>query len=610
MDKTNKNGNSKTKKRKFLTGFKSIQSTIFATISLLVLCAVLVVTLVSVRYTNSAIYENSAVYTQTIIQQLNQNIDSYITYMDNIASIIAKSQDAYQLLYHQIGENEVVKEGHKKRLLEQFSTILKSREDIRNIGIVQKDGVMLVNSGYQAMNPDLDLSTQEWYTNAVDNYNQYCLTSSHVQHVIKGQRPWVITLSREIHNFYGTGNSDGVVFIDLNYSAISELCDQNSTGDKGYVFILDQDGNIVYHPSQQQLYNELQTENIDVVMNATSDTVVTGEGDDEKIYTVARSETTGWTIVGCMNMAELLKGSKEASNIYMMMAIVLVAVAMLLSSFISKSITLPIQKLRDSMEKVQEGDFKAADVMIPSKNEIGSLTISFNVMTHRIEELMEQNVHEQEQKRKSELKALQSQINPHFLYNTLDSIIWMAEGKKNEDVVLMTASLARLLRQSISNEDETVSIGQEIQYAKSYLTIQKMRYKDKLEFEIQVDPSINSVHIVKLVLQPLIENAIYHGLKYKESKGMILVKGYPKDQNAVLEIIDDGVGMDQETLKHIFEKHKVNYHSNGVGVYNVQQRLSLYYGKDYGLSYQSEKGSGTTVTIVIPMLQEESYEKA
>ena len=248
--------------------------------------------------------------------------------------------------------------------------------------------------------------------------------------------------------------------------------------------------------------------------------------------------------------------------------------------------------------------------MIPSKNEIGSLTTSFNVMTHRIEELMEQNVHEQEQKRKSELKALQSQINPHFLYNTLDSIIWMAEGKKNEDVVLMTASLARLLRQSISNEDETVSIGQEIQYAKSYLTIQKMRYKDKLEFEIQVDPSINSVHIVKLVLQPLIENAIYHGLKYKESKGMILVKGYPKGQNAVLEITDDGVGMEQETLEHIFEKHKVNYHSNGVGVYNVQQRLSLYYGKDYGLSYQSEKGSGTTVTIVIPMLQEESYEKA
>ena len=255
--------NKNKRERKFLKGFKSIQSTIFAAVSVLVLCAVLAATAVSVRYTNSTVYENSAIYTQTIIHQLNQNVDSYITYMDNIASVIAKSQDAYQLLYQRIGEDEAVKEGHRKRLQEQFSTILKGRDDIYNIGIVQKDGVMLINSGYQATNPDLDLSTQEWYTNAVDNYNQYCLSSSHVQHVIKGQRPWVITLSREVHNFYGTGNSDGVVFIDLNYSAISELCDQNSIGDKGYVFILDQDGNIVYHPSQQQLYNELQTENID-----------------------------------------------------------------------------------------------------------------------------------------------------------------------------------------------------------------------------------------------------------------------------------------------------------------------------------------------------------
>lgn len=591
-------------------GFKSIQSTIFAAISVLVLCAVIVATVISMRYTNSAIYENSVLYTKTIISQLNQNVDSYITYMDNIASVIAKSQDAYQLLYQTIGEDAAAKEGHIKRLQEQFNTILKSRDDIRNIGLVQKDGVILLNSGYQAINPDLDLSTQEWYTSAVDNYNQYSLTSSHVQHVIKGQRPWVITLSREVHNFYGTGNSDGVVFIDLNYSAISELCDKNSIGDKGYVFILDQYGNIVYHPSQQQLYNELQTENIDIVMNADTDTVVTGTGDDEKIYTFSRSETTGWTVVGCMNMAELLKDSREANQIYMLTAIVLVVIAMLLSSFISKSITLPIQKLRNSMERVQEGDFKAADIEIPSENEIGSLTTSFNVMTHKIEDLMAQNVHEQELKRKSELKALQSQINPHFLYNTLDSIIWMAEGKKNEDVVVMTASLARLLRQSISNEDETVSIVQEIQYVKSYLTIQKMRYKDKLEYEIDVDPSIYGVHIVKLVLQPIIENAIYHGLKYKDSKGMIWVKGHQEGRKAVIEIKDDGVGMDEETLAHIFEKHKVNYHSNGVGVYNIQKRLSLYYGKEYGLRYESEKGKGTTVTVVIPMDQEDQHEKA
>ena len=164
----------------------------------------------------------------------------------------------------------------------------------------------------------------------------------------------------------------------------------------------------------------------------------------------------------------------------------------------------------------------------------------------------------------------------------------------------MTASLARLLRQSISNEDEVVSIGQEIEYARGYLTIQKMRYKDKMEYQIDVDPSILNIPLIKLVLQPVIENAIYHGLKYKESKGFLLVRGFPKDGNAVLQVIDDGVGMDEETLEHIYEKHKVNYRSNGVGIYNVQKRLQLYYGNEYGITYESEVGKGTTATITIP----------
>ena len=227
---------------------------------------------------------------------------------------------------------------------------------------------------------------------------------------------------------------------------------------------------------------------------------------------------------------------------------------------------------------------------------------------------MKQNIYEQQQKRKSELKALQSQINPHFLYNTLDSIIWMAEGKKNEEVVVMTASLARLLRQSISNEEEQVPIGQEVEYARSYLTIQKMRYKDKLEFQIQVDAQIMGVPIIKLVLQPLIENAIYHGLKYKEGKGLLIVRGYREGENAVIQIKDNGAGMDEQTLSHIFEKHKVNYRSNGVGVYNVQKRLQLYYGMDYGITYSSRQGEGTTASIVIPMnmipmKQEADHEK-
>ncbi|RGS17786.1 cache domain-containing sensor histidine kinase [Blautia obeum] len=584
---------------RFIGKFSSIQSVIFATVAVLVLSAVVIVTGVSMKFTNTSIFENSSEYTHTIIQQMNQNIDSYIDYMENIAYLISSNEDVQDYLFDEKIDNE-----GRYRILNQLQTILDSRSDIRNVGIISKNGRMLINDGSKSVNQDLDLNTQEWYATALEKPNGPILTSSHVQHIISGERPWVITLSRGIRDRSGSGEKEGVFFIDLNYSAISELCDQSTVGTKGYAFILDAKGNIVYHPQQQQLYNELQTENISLIMDTDEDTVLTGTGNDGKLYSISRSEKTGWTVVDCTNVKELLSKSRQAQSVYVLTAIILVIVALLFSRFMARSITLPIQKLRDSMKKVQEGDFSVSDVVVDSKNEIGSLTKSFDVMTHRIHELMEQNVHEQEEKRKSELKALQSQINPHFLYNTLDSIIWMSEGKKNEEVVLMTASLARLLRQSISNEDEVVPIANEVEYARGYLTIQKMRYKDKLEFQIEVDSSILYIPLIKLVLQPIIENAIYHGLKYKESKGLLIVKGFMKDGNAVLQVIDDGVGMDEETLAHIYDKHKVNYHSNGVGVYNVQKRLKLYYGEDYGITYTSELGKGTTATITIPGRQE------
>ena len=564
--------------------FKSIQSAIFAAASILILGAVVVVTLVSMSFTRNTIFENSSLYTQTIIQQMNQNIDSYIDYMENIAYLVSSNEDVQAYLFDDTADAQT-----RERILGQFVTILESRGDILNLGIIGTNGRMLINNGSESVNPDLDLDTQKWYTDALHSNSSVSLTSSHVQHIISGERPWVITLSKGIRNPSGGGEKEGVFFIDLNYNAISALCDENITGNQGYAFILDQEGNIVYHPQQQQLYNELQTENIDLIMDADSDTVLTGNGNSGKLYSISRSEKTGWTVVDCVSVKELLKKSNQAQSIYALTSVALVIVAL--------------------FARVQEGDFDGPDVEVDSENEIGSLTRSFNMMTHRIHELMEQNVRDQEEKRKSELKALQSQINPHFLYNTLDSIIWMAEGKKNEEVVLMTASLARLLRQSISNEDEVVPIAQEIEYARGYLTIQKMRYKDKMEFQIDVDPSILHINLIKLVLQPIIENAIYHGLKYKESKGLLQVKGYMKDGNAVLQVIDNGVGMDADTLAHIYDKHKVNYQSNGVGVYNVQKRLQLYYGSDYGIVYESERGKGTTATITIPGIQEGASEK-
>ena len=436
------------------------------------------------------------------------------------------------------------------------------------------------------------------------------LSSSHVQNVIEDNYKWVITLSKNIKN---TLNNDysGMFFIDLNYNVISDLCENNSLGQKGYVFILDRNGDIIYHPQQQLLYSGLKSERVQEVMNNESNYFVTDEGDASKLYTISRSAKTGWTIVGVVYVSELMKNKRETQIIYVLVAIGLLLAATIISAIISASITHPIKILKDSMKEVEKGNFDNANIEVISEDEIGSLNKSFNIMTAEIQKLMEENIYEQKQKRKSELKALQSQINPHFLYNTLDSIIWMAEGNKTKEVVLMTSSLAKLLRQSISNENEVLSIEQEIAYIKSYLTIQKMRYKDKLEFEIDVDEDIYQYEIVKLILQPIVENAIYHGIKIKDTMCVLRIRGFSVGADIIIKVIDNGVGMSEEVLAQIFNEKKNSSSSNGVGVYNVQMRLQLYYGKNYGISYKSVLGEGTTATITIPKkkVQGENGEK-
>lgn len=585
--------------------FRSIQNAIFLVMALLVLSAIGIVTVISLNFTRTSIYENTITYTRQLTGQVNSDIDSYINYMENISSMLAENSDVQKFLFG----SGVQAEEAGEQLMSQFATVLNSRSDIYNLGILQANGKALFNKGNSYINSYVDISQLAWYKEAVENKDSICLSSAHVQHVISGERPWVITLSRYIPDQTGK-KEGGVLFVDLNYSAIRKLCDDSSVGKKGYIFIIDKEGNIVYHPQQQQLYNELQTENIEEVMNCTSDYLELGKGDSKKLYTVSRSEKTGWTVVSCSYTSELLKRSNQAQELYMLMAVILVAVALIISSIVSKGITRPIHKLQSSMALIQEGDFQAGNVEVDSRNEIGSLTETFNVMTQKIQELMVQIIEEQQAKRKSELKALQSQINPHFLYNTLDSIIWMAEEGKNEEVVVMTASLAKLFRQIINNEEEEISIFQEVEYCRNYLIIQKMRYKDKLEFEIDLDPDIKGEKIIKLVLQPLIENAIYHGLKYKESKGMLILKGYGLEDDIIFEIIDNGVGMDQDTMEHIFERHKVNYRSNGVGVHNVERRIRLSYGQEYGISYKSKLGEGTVATVKIPKERRDVHEKA
>lgn len=591
---------------RFLFHFKSIRNSMLFSFTLVVVLALLIFLLFSLNYTEETVLDNSKDYTKQLVEQVNSNIDSYISYMESISQMVTDHSDVVDYLFGDGSTGESL----KLRLLEQFKTVLDTREDIYNIAVIADNGKMVLNRGVATLNPSGDIPNKPWYLNTIKANGAAVVSGSHVQNAFKDKYQWVVTLSKGLIN-PATNKIEGIFFIDLNYSAIKSLCEKIELGNKGYMFILDKDGSIIYHPQQQLLNSGLKVEAIDRVLAQENGSFITDEGNGSKLYTVRTSRETGWTIAGVSYIGELIKNKDEMQIFYLVIASGLFALAMILAVVLSKEITKPIKDLKDSMKEVERGNFQNAAFVSKGENEVASLGKSFNIMTGKIQNLMEENVREQKEKRKSELKVLQSQINPHFLYNTLDSIIWMSEGGKNREVVQMTSSLAKLLRQSISNEDEIVTIAKELGYTREYLTIQKMRYRDQLEFEIDVPARIQRKSIVKLVIQPIVENAIYHGIKYKETKGMIYITGEMTKEKIILCIRDNGVGMEQEVLDHVLENKRPDEVSNKVGVYNVHNRLQLYYGKEYGLAYESTPGIGTSVYVTIPNdeMEEDAYDE-
>jgi len=273
--------------------------------------------------------------------------------------------------------------------------------------------------------------------------------------------------------------------------------------------------------------------------------------------------------------------------------------------FISGSISKPIRELRKMTASVAEGNL---DVRVenPNLDEVAALGNSFNIMIEKIKELIERSKSEQENLKKSELKALQAQINPHFLYNTLDTIVWMAEANNTEQVIEIVKAFSSFFRIALSKGKDWIPVRNEIEHIRSYLTIQKIRYRDILDFSIDVDENILNCSILKLTLQPIVENALYHGIKNKRELGLIRIYGRMLEDNRILfEVIDNGIGIDKEKLDEInselnsgSEDH-INKDS-GFGLNNVHKRIKLYYGKQYGLNIKSEYLIGTTVSITIP----------
>ena len=329
------------------------------------------------------------------------------------------------------------------------------------------------------------------------------------------------------------------------------------------------------------------------------------ENDIKGLCSMIQDYITQYTYYELMNMEELQKQLEEQVNQsvrgFMAMLVSVLTAGLVLSTMITKSVTTPINSLRQTAERFGMGDLEVRARMY-ALEEINVLSRTFNTMSDKIAELMEKTKQEQKNLREAELKLHQEQINPHFLYNTLDSIVWLAEGGNNRQVVEMTADLSDFFRTVLSGGNDYITVAEEESHIRSYLKIQKIRYENILDYDICIEPEIEKQVILKMTLQPIVENALYHGIKNKRGGGKITIRGYGQGEHIVFEVVDDGIGMDEETLKELKkklrgEKSRLDSGKGGFGLNNVAQRIHMYYGEQSEITIASKKQEGTCVRV-------------
>lgn len=289
----------------------------------------------------------------------------------------------------------------------------------------------------------------------------------------------------------------------------------------------------------------------------------------------------------------------------------IVIIIFLITIFIVKGILRPVEELYSATEKVAEGDFSVR-ACVNSKDEIAVLADGFNNMAENMQALIDEIKEDQQKLRRVDLRLLQEQINPHFLYNTLDTIVWLIEGNETDQAVDMVVTLSDFFRLTLSKGKEFISIREEEQHIRSYLEIQQMRYHDIMEFDIQIDQVLYRYQILKLTLQPLVENSLYHGLKYKRAKGYIHINGEKDGDLIRFTVRDNGIGMDEEELSRIRNEIEkpCQETEKGFGLANVNERIRMHFGNEYGMKIESKKGKGTIVEIIIPALEAECAQEA
>ncbi len=537
---------------------------------------------------------------QKVINQVEINLSSYLRSMMRIS-------DA--MYYNVIKNKDLSKENINQELNLLYEV---NKDNLVSLSCFSKDGELIGSAPVGTMKKNTDITKQSWFMNATNQMENLHFSELHVQNIFEtssNRHYWVISLSRSVELASNGKISEGILLVDMNFSGIRQLFAKVNNSDMGYVYLINNDGRIIYHPRQNLIFSNMIQENNLVASQYEDGAYKESFQGEDRMVVVKTVGYMGWKIVGVTPMDDFYQDFSRTKVIAVVIIVLAILVMIFANRFLALRVVQPLKKLEDSLTGI--GVDRNPQIYIGGSQEIQHLGKTIGSMVEQLRKLTDDIVREQEEKRKSELDALQSQINPHFLYNTLDSIMWMIESEQYEDAIAMVHSLGRLLRISLSKGKNIITIGDELQHAKSYLDIQKYRYKNKFTSYFEVEEGIEKYKTIKLIIQPLIENAIYYGMEYMDGDGEIHIRAYSKEEDLFIEVEDNGLGMPQEQVEHLLTDHtRIRSKGSGIGIRNVHQRIQLYFGEKYGLEITSEPDEGTMVRIHLPKTEESIIEKS
>ncbi len=542
---------------------------------------------------NAQLAKNS----QRVLAQVNLNLDAYLRGMMRVSDT----------MYYRVIKNADL---DSDSLDAQMALLYESnRDSLVSIAVFAQSGELVSATPLATLKKSVAPQRQDWFAAAVDRIENLHFSTPHVQNLFEDpdyRYRWVVSLSRQVELTRAGSIEGGVLLVDMSFSGIEQICkDVELASSDGYLYLIDGDGEIIYHPRQQLIYAGLLEENNRTAAGYEDGSHAETFGGAKRQVTVKTVGYTGWKLVGVVPADNIWDNYGQLLLFFLFVVLFSIFLLVFVNLHLSERISVPIKTLERAVKELEAGR-EEVDIDVSGPYEIERLGHSIRSMVSTMRHLMDDIIEQEAQKRRSELDVLQSQINPHFLYNTLDSVVWMTENGRTDEAILMVTSLARFFRISLSRGSNIIPIADELEHARHYLTIQKMRYKNKFSAVIAAEDGVEGLYTIKLIVQPILENAIYHGMAYADGDGEITVRARRDGGDVVIEVADNGPGMPEETVERLLDQSYAaapGTKGSGIGLRNVHQRIRLTFGEEYGLAIHSEPDAGTTVCIRLPVLE-------